>query len=87
MELTYSRVGDYLLPDLILRENPENFKPLGLYAQKHHRFLQEHRPALYSELVLTERLWPLLREIEETATARQRNGVSEEVIYAELIYD
>jgi len=56
MEITYTQVNGYLLPNLILRENPENSKPLGLYAQKHHRFLQEHRPALYSELVLSERL-------------------------------
>jgi hypothetical protein len=32
MELTYTHHGDYLLPDLILQENPANGEPLGKYV-------------------------------------------------------
>ena len=62
MKLTYSQVGDYLLPNLILSENPDNVKPLGKYGMMHQRFLQEHRPILYNTLLLSEKLYPLLRE-------------------------
>jgi len=40
MKLTYSQVGDYLLPNLILSENPNNVKPLGKYGMMHK---DEHR--------------------------------------------
>ena len=33
-------------------------------------YLQEHRPGLYSRLVLSEKLFPHLREIDETANRR-----------------
>jgi len=85
-ELTYSRVGDYLLPNLILSENPDDVQPLGKYGRMHRAFLRKHRPALYAELLLTERLFPILREIDETATERRQHGVSEEVILSELVY-
>ena len=85
-ELTYSRVGDYLIPDIILRESTSNINPLGRYARMHKAYLREHRPILYNRLLLTERLFPLLREIDETATERRGRGVSEEVILSELVF-
>ena len=70
-DITYTRVGDYLLPDIILSEPPPGIEPpLGLFALKHQAFLREHRPALYAELLLTERLYPILRQIDHTAKAR-----------------
>jgi len=87
MEITYTQVGDYLLPNIILREPPENAQPLGKYALMRQRFLQEHRPILYNTLLLSEKLYPLLREIDETANERRARGVSENVILTELVYD
>jgi hypothetical protein len=69
--LTYSRSGDYLLPDLILDEPPrEMTEPLGMYARKRKAFLKEHRQITYSRMLLTEKLYPHLREVEEAAAAR-----------------
>jgi hypothetical protein len=90
MEITYTRVGDYLLPNIALRERPppdSDIWPLGRYARMRRAFLRDHRPILYNTLLLTERLYPLLNEVEETASERRRRGVSEEVILSELIYD
>lgn len=66
-ELTYTRVGDYYIPDLRLAESE---KPIGKYGRMRLRYLKEHRPALYSSLLLTEKLYPHLLEIDETANER-----------------
>ena len=69
-ELTYTKNGDYLIPDLTLSETLENARPLGKYGRLRRSYLQEHRPGLYSRLVLSEKLFPHLREIDEAANNR-----------------
>ena len=66
--LTYTRNGDYLIPDLNLSEQPE--KPLGKYGRMRKAYLKEHRPLIYNQLLLTEKLYPHLIEIDETAQSR-----------------
>ena len=60
----------HLIPDLTLSETLENARPLGKYGRLRRSYLQEHRPGLYSRLVLSEKLFPHLREIDETANRR-----------------
>ena len=67
-ELTYTRVGDYYIPNLKLAEQPD--KPIGKYGRMRQRYLKEYRPALYSRLLLTEKLYPHLLEIDEAANER-----------------
>ena len=67
-ELTYTRVGDYYIPNLKLAEQPT--KPIGKYGRMRQRYLKEYRPALYSRLLLTEKLYPHLLEIDEAANER-----------------
>ena len=90
MELTYTGRGDYLIPDLILSDPPDA-PPLGRYGVLHKRYLREHRPILYSQLLLSERLYPLCREIDETAARRLRTipdrEQAHEIILAELVYN
>ena len=59
-ELTYSRCGDYYIPDLKLSEQPE--APIGKYGRMRQRYLKEHRSGLYSSLILSEKLYPHLLE-------------------------
>ena len=66
--LTYTMNGDYQIPDLKLTEQPE--KPLGKYGRMRKAYLKEHRPLLYNQLLLTEKLYPHLIEIDETAQSR-----------------
>ena len=66
--LTYTRNGDYLIPDLKLSEQPE--KPLGKYGRMRKAYLKEHRPILYNQLLMSEKLYPHLREIDENANSR-----------------
>ena len=66
--LTYIQNGDYLIPDLHLSELPE--KPLGKYGRMRKAYLKQHRPILYNQLLMTEKLYPHLLEIDETANRR-----------------
>ena len=66
--LTYTMNGDYQIPDLKLTEQPE--KPLGKYGRMRKAYLKEHSPLIYNQLLLTEKLYPHLIEIDETAQSR-----------------
>jgi hypothetical protein len=86
------RYGDYLLPDITLSDpQPELTEPLGRYARMRRAYLQEHRPILYSELLLTERLYSHLREIDKAARNRLAaitdRETAHEIIVVELICD
>ena len=74
-ELTYTRCGDYYIPDLKLSEQPE--APIGKYGRMRQRYLKEHRPGFYSSLILSEKLYPHLWEIQETATARMEQMMAD----------
>ena len=67
-ELQYRMNGDYLIPDLSLSETAE--MPLGKYGRMRKTYLKEHRPVLFTNLLLSEKLYPHLREIDETAQTR-----------------
>ena len=64
MELNYIKCGDYFIPDIRL-EKP-NIR-LGHYGMLRKAFLKEYRPILYTDLVLTKKLYEHCAEIEETA--------------------
>lgn len=66
--MTYIQNGDYLIPDLKLSQQPE--KPLGKYGRMRKAYLKEHRPILYNQMLLSEKLYPHLLEIDETAQNR-----------------
>lgn len=69
--ITYSRVGDYLLPDITLQEPPSELsEPITKYGAMRRSFLREYHPITYSCLLLSERLFPHLREIQAKARAR-----------------
>ena len=68
-ELTYTQNGDYLIPDLKLNEELEAV-PLGKYGRMRRQYLKEHRPILFQKLVLEGKLYPHLRETDETAHRR-----------------
>jgi hypothetical protein len=101
MELTYSVAGDYLLPDIVLSDPaPDGLAPdalaqdgpapLGYYGMRHKAYLREEKPALYASLLLSERLYPLCREIDEAAATRLAaipdREIAHEIILSELVY-
>ena len=66
--LAYTRCGDYYIPDIKLSYT----EPIewNRFSRRVHTHLKEHRPILYSDLILTEQLFPYLKEIGETAARR-----------------
>ena len=88
-ELTYTRVGDYEIPNLTLSDPPD-VPALGRYGTMHKTYLREEKPALYASLLLSERLYPLCREIDKAAAHRfatsENRETAHEVILSELVY-
>ena len=62
---TYTQVGDYLLPDLKLPE--EEQQPIGVWGQRHRRYLKEHRRATYATLLTSGKLNSYLADIDRQA--------------------
>ena len=62
---TYTQVGDYLLPDLKLPE--EEQQPIGVWGQRHRRYLKEHHRATYAALFTGGKLNSYLADIDRQA--------------------
>ena len=60
-KLTYIRCGDYDIPNRNLPEQPET--STGKYGRMRTSYLKEHRPILYNQLLMSEKLYPHLLEI------------------------
>ena len=58
----------------LLHPRPEAVRaaggPIGKYGRMRQRYLKEHRPGLYSSLILSEKLYPHLLEIDRAARER-----------------
>ena len=68
IELTYTKTGDYFIPNLALTDLEH--QPLGRYGRLRKQYLREHRPILWNQMILSETLFPHLREIDEAANRR-----------------
>ena len=65
---TYTRVGNYYLPDLKLPEE-EKQANIGVWDMRHKRFLKENHRILYANLMTSGKLVAYLDDIEQQATA------------------
>jgi len=83
---TYIRHGDYLIPCLTLPEEEQRF--VGVWGQRHLRYLKEYRRSVYLNLLTSGRLNDYLADIEEQAQERferiveqmkQTQGVTEQL--------
>ncbi len=68
MELTYTKVGDYYIPDLVLDDDAEY--EIGMYGRMRERFLEEHHHGTYISLLLTGRLWKHLVDLDAACNER-----------------
>jgi hypothetical protein len=88
-DLTCTRIGDYEIPNLRLSDPPDA-PPLGRYGMMHKEYLRREKTALYASLLLSERLYPLCREIDTAAAHRlstiENRETAHEIILAELVY-
>lgn len=80
--LWYERRGDYYFPCLTAEEAP----PIGVWGQRHLRFIRQNRRTLYLELKASGRLNAYLADIDRQADAMldqlmtqmaEREGITE----------
>ena len=63
--LWYELQGDYYLPCLKLPD--EEQQPIGIWAQRHRRYLKENHKAVYAELLTSGKLNGYLADIDREA--------------------
>ena len=63
---TYTQQGDYILPNLTLPAE-EKQKPIGIWGQRHARYLKQHHRILYYNLLTSGKLNAHLAEIDRQA--------------------
>ena len=60
--LTYTQCGDYYIPDIRLEHT--GTQTLGKYGRMRRAFLEQNKPMLFNDMVLTETLFPHLWEVQ-----------------------
>lgn len=63
--ISYTLQGDYYLPDLELPA--EEQQPIGVWGQRHLRYIKQHRKVLYTNLLTSGKLNSYLADVEQQA--------------------
>ena len=66
-EISYTLVGDYYIPNLVL---PEENRPIGRWGRLYRDYLEQHHPIRFNDLVLSGQLWTYLADLNEQAQER-----------------
>ena len=84
--ICYTLQGDYYLPDLELPA--EEQQPIGVWGQRHLRYIKQHRKAFYTNLLTSGKLNSYLADIDRQAEEMfsrlvkqiaEREGVTEKL--------
>lgn len=82
--LWYELQGDYYIPCLVLPDTKERL--IGIWGRKHLDYINEHRPVLYVDLLLSSKLHSYLADIDVQANTKlalltkqmaQKEGINE----------
>ena len=65
---TYTQCGDYYIPDIKLSYT--SIQALGKYGRMRRAFLEQNKPMLFNDMILTESLFPHLWEVQQTCVKR-----------------
>ena len=68
MNITYHEENGYLLPNIVV--GCDISRPIGKYGRMRRKYLQEHRPILFSVMVQDGTLFEHLAEVEDAAQSR-----------------
>ena len=63
--ISYTLQGDYYLPDFVLPA--EGNRSVGVWGQRHLRYLKQHRKVFYTNLLTSGKLRSYLADIDEQA--------------------
>ena len=73
MKSTYTRVGDYYLPNLVAPESPK----VGRWGMLRFNYLRNHREALYTIMLMENTLNPHLEEVDRQAQEMEQRLISQ----------
>ena len=63
--ISYTLQGDYYLPDIAL--STEEQQPVGIWGQRHLRYIRQHRKVLYTNLLTSGKLNGYLSDLDKQA--------------------
>ena len=66
--LWYALIGDYYIP--VLTMSSEEQRPIGKWGRMYRDYIKEHRPILFTDLVLSGQLWTYLADLNEQVQSR-----------------
>ena len=75
MNISYTRIGDYLLPDLRL-DDKERFN-IGKYGLLKLEYLKKHKRGLYTELLMKDKLNEYLHDIDINLVEKEQILIKE----------
>lgn len=75
MSISYTKVGDYLLPDLRL-EDKERFN-IGKYGLLKLEYLKKNKRGVYIELLMKDKLSEYLHDIDITLMEKEQSLIKE----------
>lgn len=67
LTIPYTRSGDYYFPDLAL---PTDVGDIGFWGRRRRDYLQEHRPLLFNQMMLSGELYKHLVHVNQEAAER-----------------
>ena len=67
MKTTYTRVGDYYIPNLKVEQEERS---IGKWGRMHREYLKEYHPIRFNQLALSGKLWTHLADLNEQAQQR-----------------
>ncbi len=73
MKITYTRVGNYYLPNLAAPESPK----VGRWGMLRFNYLRKHRESLYTIMLMENTLNPHLEEIDRQAQEMEQLLISQ----------
>ena len=84
--LWYELQGDYYIPCLVLDESGTYYN--SIWGRRHQQYLKEYHPMLYSDLVLSGKLYSYLNDLDTQARNRllllitqlaEKEGINEQL--------
>lgn len=84
MDIRYTQVGDYFIPELAL---PVEHRPIGKWGRMHREYLSKYHPVRCNNLVLNGNLWTYLADLNEQANTRLERLIDQMKVIEDVTED
>ena len=74
MKMTYTRVGDYYIPNLKVEQEERS---IGKWGRMHREYLKQYHPIRFNQFVLSGKLWTHLADLNEQAQQRMETLIAQ----------